>query len=48
MKPARTLAALGLILIAFALSACDTCGDPVRAQNGDTMTACKGDGPGIR
>jgi hypothetical protein len=41
-------AAFPLVLIAFAaftLSACDHCGDPIRAQFGGTPMACKGDTP---
>jgi hypothetical protein len=48
MTRAKAAFFLVLLFAAFALSACDHCGDPIRAQNGDTMMACKGDGPSAR
>jgi hypothetical protein len=36
---------LALFVASLALSACDSCGDPIRAQSGDTMMACKNNPP---
>jgi hypothetical protein len=32
---------IGVLLAALSLAACDKCGDPIRASNGDTTIACK-------
>lgn len=45
MKRERILALVAVLLASLTLSACDTCGDPIRAQSGDTMMACKNNPP---
>jgi hypothetical protein len=48
MSRAKVFSLVVLAAAAFALSACDRCGDPITSQNGDRILACKGDGPSVR
>ncbi len=43
MSPAKIFPFLAILFAALLLSACDRCGDPIRALNGDLTMACKGD-----
>jgi hypothetical protein len=45
MKREKILALAAVLLASLALSACDSCGDPIRAQSGDHMMACKNNPP---
>jgi hypothetical protein len=45
MTRSGILAIFLLAASAFALAACDTCGDPIRAQSGDQTMACKSGTP---
>ncbi len=43
MSLAKISSLLAILFAALALSACDRCGNPIRALNGDLTMACKGD-----
>jgi hypothetical protein len=45
MTRVKAASLIVLLFAAFALSACDHCGDPIRAQFGGTPMTCKGDTP---
>jgi len=45
MGRVRLLFVLALFAASFALSACDPCGYPIRAQGSGALAACKGDVP---
>ncbi len=47
-RPSRSLKLsplFGIFALALMLSACDRCGDWIKAEGGKVPDACKGDGP---